>query len=225
MKRSEINAAIKKMEQLTAKCGFALPPFCNWSSADWNTKGTECDEIRDNMLGWDVTDYGEGHFDTLGLTLITIRNGNAKMPKYTKTYAEKLLMSEEKQISPMHFHFSKMEDIINRGGGNLVMRLYNSNEDGSFADTDVVVSSDGVQHKLPAGSTITLTPGQSITLTPGLYHEFWAETGSGTVLIGEVSQTNDDNIDNRFYQPLARFTQVEEDEPAYRVLCNEYPKA
>jgi ABC-type sugar transport system, auxiliary component len=44
------------------------------------------------------------------------------------------------------------------------------------------------------------------------------------VLIGEVSQTNDDNTDNRFYEPLTRFSSVEEDEAPYRLLCNEYPQ-
>ena len=224
MKRSEINQSIKKLEALAKENGFHLPPFCHWQPEDWQKKGDECDEIRDNMLGWDVTDYGEGHFDTLGLTLITIRNGNANNPRYDKSYAEKLIMSEEHQISPMHFHFSKMEDIINRGGGNLQMRLYNSNTDGSFADSDVEYQSDGVRCVVPAGSVITLLPGESITLTAGLYHEFWAEEGKGTVLIGEVSQTNDDNTDNRFYEPLARFAAIEEDEAPYRLLCNEYPK-
>ena len=224
MKRSEINRAIKKLEALAQENGFHLPPFCHWTPAAWAEKGAACDEIRDNMLGWDVTDYGEGHYDTLGLALITIRNGNAGNSKYDKSYAEKLIMSEENQISPMHFHFNKMEDIINRGGGNLVMRLYNANTDGSFADSDVAYQSDGVACVVPAGSVITLLPGESITLTPGLYHEFWAEEGKGTVLIGEVSQTNDDNTDNRFYEPLARFSSVEEDEAPYRLLCNEYPQ-
>ncbi|MDR0852920.1 MAG: D-lyxose/D-mannose family sugar isomerase [Clostridiales Family XIII bacterium] len=222
MKRSEINRAIKKLEKLAAANGFALPPFTGWTPAQWQEKGSECAEIRDNMLGWDVTDYGEGHFDTLGLTLITIRNGNATNPTYSKPYAEKLIMSEEHQISPMHYHYSKMEDIINRGGGNMQMRLYNSNEDGSFADTDVQVHSDGVFYTVPAGSVITFKPGQSITLAPYLYHEFWAEEGHGPVLIGEVSQTNDDNKDNRFKEPLSRFSEIEEDEPPYRLLCNEY---
>ena len=225
MKRSEINRSIKKLEMLARENGFNLPPFCHWLPDEWDEKGEDYDEIRDNMLGWDVTDYGEGHFDTLGLALITIRNGNANNPKYNKSYAEKLIMSEENQISPMHFHFNKMEDIINRGGGNLVMRLYNSSLDGGFAETDVEYRSDGVCHVVPAGSIITLLPGESITLPPGLYHEFWAEEGKGTVLIGEVSQTNDDNTDNRFYVPLARFSSVEEDEPPYRLLCNEYPAA
>ena len=50
MKRSEVNKAIKEMEALAAKHGFALPPFCNWTAEDWQDKGSEYDEIRDNML-------------------------------------------------------------------------------------------------------------------------------------------------------------------------------
>ena len=76
MKRSEINAVIRKFEALLDKYSFALPPFLSWTPEEWQTKGHEYDEIRDNMLGWDVTDYGMGQFDTLGLALITIRNGN-----------------------------------------------------------------------------------------------------------------------------------------------------
>lgn len=44
-------------------------------------------------------------------------------------------------------------------------------------------------------------------------------------LLGEVSQCNDDNTDNRFNPPVGRFPEIEEDEPPYRLLCNEYPKA
>ena len=44
-------------------------------------------------------------------------------------------------------------------------------------------------------------------------------------MLGEVSMCNDDVHDNRFYEPLGRFSTVEEDEPAYRLLCNEYPAA
>ena len=129
MKRSEINALIKKSEAFIASFQFALPPFCNWSPEDWKTKGHECDEIRDNMLGWDITDYGLGKFETYGMILITIRNGNQNNPKYTKPYAEKLLISEEEQVCTMHFHWNKQEDIINRGGGILCMQLYNSTAD------------------------------------------------------------------------------------------------
>lgn len=115
MKRSEINAAIKRMEAMAAAHGVVLPPFCGWTPAEWEDKGREYDEIRDTMLGWDVTDYGQGDFTKVGFSLITLRNGNLKLcAQYPKTYAEKLLYLEESQYSPMHFHWSKMEDIINR---------------------------------------------------------------------------------------------------------------
>ena len=70
MKRSEINAVIKKFEALLAEYKFALPPYLSFTPEEWAEKGHEYDEIRDNALGWDVTDYSEGHFDTLGLALI-----------------------------------------------------------------------------------------------------------------------------------------------------------
>ena len=175
------------------------------------------------MLGWDITDFGQGDFSKIGLFLITIRNGNQKMPeKYPKTYAEKLMIVREQQITPMHFHWNKMEDIINAGGGNLIIKLYNSTEDEKLADTDVVVSMDGVQQTFPAGTEVRLEPGQSITLTPGLYHRFWGEAGKGTVLVREVSMCNDDSNDNCFYDPAGRFPEIEEDEEPLHLLCNEY---
>ena len=70
----------------------------------------------------------------------------------------------------MHYHVYKMEDIINRGGGNVLIRVYNSTEDGKMADTDVIVHSDGCVYTVKAGTQIRLTPGESITVTRGLYH-------------------------------------------------------
>lgn len=224
MKRSDINKAIRKMEALLQTHRFLLPDFCGWTPADWADKGAEYDEIRDNMLGWDVTDYGMGEFHKLGLTLITIRNGNLSNPKYTKTYAEKIMLVEEGQISPMHFHWNKMEDIINRGGGNLVFKLYNATKDEGLADTDVEICQDGRRYMVKAGSEIILRPGQSLSLYPYYYHEFTVEPGTGDVLVGEVSMCNDDNTDNRFLEPLGRFPTIEEDEPPYRLLCTEYPR-
>ena len=92
MKRSEINTALKEMEQMLKDYRMALPPFCYFTPDEWMQKGHEYDEIRDNMLGWDITDYGMGDFDKFGFSLITIRNGNRAMAdKYPKGYAEKLL--------------------------------------------------------------------------------------------------------------------------------------
>ncbi len=226
MKRSEINRVIKKFEALLNEYKFALPPYLSFTPEEWSTLGHEYDEIRDNKLGWDVTDYGEGHFDTLGLALITIRNGNVKMPdKYKKPYAEKIMMCDSGQVSPMHFHWNKMEDIINRGGNDILFTFYNANkETEEFEDTDVLIMKDGRQYRLPAGSQVALKPGESFTLYPYLYHEFVIPEG-GPALIGEVSMCNDDDTDNRFKEPLGRFPTIEEDEAPYRLLCTEYPEA
>jgi len=227
MKRSQINAALKELESMCVKHGFVLPPFCNFSPEDWADKGHDYDEIRDNMLGWDITDYGQGDFDRIGFSLITLRNGNLKMAgKYPKTYAEKLLYLREGQYSPMHFHWSKMEDIINRGGGNVLIRVYNSLPDESIDYLkDVPVYMDGRAFTVPAGTQLRLCPGESITVQPYMYHDFNVEQGTGPVLLGEVSQCNDDSNDNRFEPPMGRFPAIEEDEPPYRLLCSEHPKA
>ena len=226
MKRSRINAAIRTFEALLAEHRFALPPFLSFTPEEWAEKGAEYDEIRDNALGWDITDYGLGDFERVGLSLITLRNGNVRDPRYTKTYAEKIMMVLPGQLSPNHFHWHKTEDIINRGGGTLGFRLWNADpETEERPDTDVEVFRDGRRYTVPAGTEILLQPGESLTLYPYCYHEFYVQPGTGYALIGEVSMCNDDNTDNRFEEPIGRFPTVEEDEPAYRLLCNEYPPA
>ena len=227
MKRSEINAALKELEAMVNEYKFALPPFCHFTPEQWQEKGHEYDEVRDCMLGWDITDYGMGDFDKMGFSLITIRNGNRNMAdKYPKVYAEKILYLKEGQYSPMHFHWFKTEDIINRGGGNVLIRVYNSNPDESINyETDVTVHTDGRTYTVPAGTQVRLTPGESIHIQQYMYHDFEIEPGTGAVLLGEVSQCNDDSNDNRFNPPMGRFPAIEEDEAPYRLLCNEYPPA
>jgi len=226
MKRSEINKALKEMEAFLNEYKFALPPFCSFTPDDWLSKGREYDEVRDNMLGWDITDYGLGDFYKTGFSLITIRNGNLAMKdKYAKTYAEKLLYLKEGQYAPLHFHWKKMEDIINRGGGNILIRVYNSTKDEQLDKVnDVEVNMDGRKTMVPAGTQVRLTPGESIAIQAFMYHDFTVEEGTGPVLLGEVSECNDDNTDNRFFEAIGRFPAIDEDEPPYRLLCNEYPK-
>ena len=118
-----------------------------------------------------------------------------------------------------------MEDIINRGGGNLIFRLWNATENGEPADTDVLISKDGRNYYVQAGEEILLTPGESLTLYPYYYHEFIVQPGSGKTLAGEVSKCNDDNTDNYFLEAQGRFPSIEEDEAPYRLLCTEYPPA
>ena len=238
MKRSEVNRALKEMEQMITDYRISLPPFCHFTPEEWKEKGHDYDEVRDNMLGWDITDYGLGDFEKVGFSLITIRNGNLKMKdKYTKTYAEKLLYIKEGQYSPMHFHWSKMEDIINRGGGTLILTLYNSTEadfadteggrngqPGEFADTPVTITVDGCRMTLPAGSQVTLKPGQSITLMPGQYHKWQGIPGTGPVMLFEVSACNDDNIDNRFHTAGKRIPEIDEDETPRHLIFDDYKK-
>jgi D-lyxose ketol-isomerase len=227
MKRSEINKALHELEDMCAKYKCYLPPFCHFTPEEWKTKGHDWDEVRDCMLGWDITDFGQGDFDKVGFSLITIRNGNRKMvDKYPKVYAEKLLFLKEGQYACNHFHWYKTEDIINRGGGNVLIRVFNALPDEEVdKESDVTVHTDGRTYVVPAGTQIRLTPGESIHITQRLYHDFSVEPGTGDVLLGEVSQCNDDNTDNRFNPPVGRFPAIEEDEKPYRLLCNEYPPA
>lgn len=225
MKRSKINKVIKDMEELIKNKQFMLPPFTKWTPDDWATKGPEYDEIRDNKLGWDITDFGLENFDKIGFALITLRNGNQNNNKYKKTYAEKLLMLYPNQSAPMHYHWSKMEDIINRGGNDVYITVYNGTEDGRRLDTDVEINTDGKLTTVHAGAKILLKPGESITISRYMYHDFYVPNEGGPVLLGEVSMCNDDDKDNRFYEPIGRFPEIEEDELPYRLLCNEYPAA
>ena len=224
MKRSEIDQRIAQAKQFFGRHSFRLPPFAYWTPAEWQRKGPEADEIRHNKLGWDLTDFGSGDFLKMGLLLFTIRNGNLKDPANVKNYAEKIMLVEEGQVTPFHFHWQKTEDIINRGGGNLVIELFQSDAQDNFTREEISVRCDGVQRRVSAGGKVVLTPGESITLTPRLYHKFYGEAGAGRVLVGEVSSVNDDATDNRFKDPIGRFPKIEEDGAALHCLCNEYPR-
>jgi len=67
-----------------------------------------------------------------------------------------------------------------------------------------------------------LTPGQSICLEPGIFHQFYGQEGYGKVLVGEVSTTNDDTIDNVFVNDNPRFPEIEEDEEPVHFLVSDY---
>jgi D-lyxose ketol-isomerase len=226
MTRSHINALIRDAEAFFAEHRFALPPFARWTLEEWHERGPEADEVREKRLGWDLTDFGSGDFARTGLLLVTLRNGEAKSPNAARNYAEKIMIVGEKQVTPWHFHWSKAEDIINRGGGELVIEVARATDDEArLSDHDVVIPCDGVARTLPPRGRIVLEPGESVTLLPRIYHTFYGAPGRGRILVGEVSRTNDDDADNRFLEPLGRFPEIEEDEPPYRLLCNEYPPA
>ncbi len=225
MKRSQINAIMRDALTFLSANRFYLPPFAHWTPTDWQGKGVECIDIVSQQLGWDITDFGSGDYERCGLFLFTIRNGtmaDLALPG-GKVYGEKVLVVGDNQITPTHYHYQKMEDIINRGGGKLVLRLWNSTESGdALAQTPVTVAVDGVQVTLGAGDELVLAPGESVCLPQRLWHTFWARRG--TVLVGEVSRVNDDQTDNRFLDPVGRFPKIVEDEPPLHLLYNDYAR-
>ena len=226
MKRSEINGIMREgLDFIEKEMNFRLPPFSHWTPSDWQSRGEEYTDIVKQQLGWDITDFGSGNFSKVGLLLFTIRNGNFEELTKTngKNYAEKVMVVMEEQVTPIHFHYQKMEDIINRGGGELVIQLWNSlsNEDLDLVN-NVFVSVDGVKTNVKAGATIVLTPGESVCLPQRNYHKFWGKKGKGKILVGEVSRVNDDYVDNHFYEKVGRFAEIEEDGPPMHLLSGDY---
>jgi D-lyxose ketol-isomerase len=230
MQRSFINRKIREAIAFCESHDFHLPRWAYWPASEWASVGEEADDVRRCGLGWDVTDFGSNDYANVGLLAFTIRNGSIVDVKRTpgaKDYCEKLLLVDEGQVTPTHFHWAKMEDIINRAGGRLTIQLWLADPETETLDEEheLSVSIDGIQRVVAPGGTVVLEPGESITLCPYVYHNFHAEKGRGMVLGGEVSRVNDDANDNRFPRSLPRFSAIEEDEPPAYLLCAEYPKA
>ncbi len=225
MKRSTINRIMAESDDMIRRYGFCLPPFAYWSPDEFKSRANDARHLIDARCGWDITDYGDGDFDRMGLFLFTLRNGVQRdLAKGAgMCYAEKLLISRQDQLSPMHTHVLKAEDIINRGGATLVVELYGSDAAGGFAeDQGGVVWCDGIRRAFAPGEKLRLAPGESVTLRPGDWHAFWGE--GGDVLIGEVSTVNDDETDNIFRAPIGRFAQIEEDEDPTHLLVSDYAR-
>ena len=223
MKRSRINNILREGEEMIKSHGFVLPPFANWTPETFKAKKEVAGHVIDARCGWDVTDYGVGRYDEMGLLLFTLRNGRLAdlQSGQGMCYAEKLLISKQDQLSPRHTHVIKAEDIINRGGATLIIELYGSDDVGNFAeDRGGVVWCDGIRRDYAPGEKLSLAPGESVTLQPGDWHAFWGE--GGDVLIGEVSTVNDDETDNIFREPIGRFSQIEEDVAPDRLLVSDY---
>ncbi|RFC62430.1 D-lyxose/D-mannose family sugar isomerase [Fulvimarina endophytica] len=223
MKRSDINRIMAEASELIARHGFTLPPFARWTPQEFRARRSKARHIIESRCGWDVTDYGAGRFEEMGLFLFTLRNG--RLADLTAgrgmCYAEKLLITRERQLSPMHTHVLKAEDIINRGGATLVVELFGSDEAGRFsADAGGRVMCDGIERAFGPGERLRLAPGESVTLMPGDWHAFWAE--GGDVLVGEVSTVNDDEEDNIFREPIGRFSTIEEDVEPTHLLVSDY---
>jgi D-lyxose ketol-isomerase len=223
MKRSRINDIIAQSDDMMRSFGFVLPPWAYWTPDEFKARAGEAAAVIEARNGWDITDYGAGDFDKMGLFLFTLRNGRlADLQRGGgMCYAEKLLISKQDQLSPMHTHVIKAEDIINRGGATLVVELFGSDADGHFDETTGgTVWCDGLQRDYGPGEKLRLAPGESVTLMPGDWHAFWGD--GGDVLIGEVSTVNDDETDNIFREPIGRFANIQEDAAPTHLLVSDY---
>lgn len=222
MDRSTINEIIAESDAFIRSHGVHLPPFAYFSPQELKAHVLDAPSIRDRFLGWDITDYGQGKFDELGLFLFTTRNGLQSniASGQGMLYAEKVMISGESQISPMHRHVTKTEDIINRGGGDLVLELFTDGGEGIDESLPVEVQSDGRVVRLKGGELLRLKPGESVTLEPHVWHAFWGE--GGKVLIVEVSNVNDDRTDNIFRDPIGRFSTVNENTEPTHLLVSDY---
>jgi D-lyxose ketol-isomerase len=225
LKRSRINEIMAQADEMIRSHGFTLPPWAYWSPEEFVARKADAANVISARNGWDITDYGAGNYEEMGLFLFTLRNGRlADLQRGGgMCYAEKLLVSKQDQLSPMHTHVIKAEDIINRGGATLVVELYGSDAEGHFDETaGGTVFCDGIERQYAPGEKLKFAPGESVTLMPGDWHAFWGE--GGDVLIGEVSTVNDDETDNVFREPIGRFAEIEEDVAPTHLLVSDYRK-
>ena len=212
MKRSEINQIIKKSKSYFNKNNFYLPPWSSWTLKEWKRNINFAKIAYESQIGWDITDFGKNNFQKEGSVLFCIRNGNKKSKK-SISYSEKLMLLMPNQKIPFHFHKNKTEDIINKCNGVLELGLYASDDQFNKKKESFILNIDSKPIKIKPNTKIFLQPGQSITIQPYLCHYFKSSNkNKKTLIVGEVSSSNDDNSDNYFPDKNLRFSKIEEDE-------------
>jgi D-lyxose ketol-isomerase len=216
MKRSEINRQMRDAEATFARHGVVPPPWALWSPAEWAQNPERARFCVEHQMGWIITDFGSGDFARRGLILLVTRNGIFGRPA-ERVYAEKYIVMLDGQEAPYHYHRTKTEDIVARGGGDLGLDLVNVDAAGRPIEAPVRILVDGDIRTVPARAPVRLKAGESLTLPPLQAHRFYGWPGTGTTLVAEISEVNDDLTDNYFLEPFGPMP-IEEDEPAYHPL-------
>lgn len=182
MKRSDVNRIVERATRFFAEGGWTLPPSPRW----------------------DVTDFGLGNFNKWGLVLVNLAE--------EQEYCEKLMYARKNQVTPVHSHRNKKEDIICRKGV-LMIQVWHHRPDLPAPTPTFRLKRNGTWQTVQNSDTLRLEAGERVTLPPGIWHEFYPL--SEECIIGEVSTANDDQHDNFFLNPaIGRFSDIEEDEPA-----------
>lgn len=218
MKRSKINNIIKEAIVYLNTQKFYLPEWAYWTFDEWKKHALQCKNIFNANLGWDVFS-GADDFYKIGAVLFTIRNGESVEQR---PYCEKIIVLEEGQELPYHYHKDKTEDIICRSEGDLGFQISMADSQGKLKEDSIEIEVDGIYKTLGFQEELILRKGQSLTLYPLMYHRFYAKKNK--ILVGEVSKINDDNSDNFFLDDIKRFPVVEEDEDIVYPLVNDYAK-
>ena len=89
MKRSQINTAIDNAHRALSEHGVRLPPTPTGPRRLAQGR-TDYARVTRNGLGWAVTDFGQGNFDQVGITMFDVRNGNVERPEEGTPYGEKI---------------------------------------------------------------------------------------------------------------------------------------
>ena len=208
MLRSKVNSHIKLSLNYLLKKNYNLPIWASWNFSKWKRNTKLAKKISTYQLSWDITDFGSDNFDKIGLTLFTLRNGTLS-EKNNIQYAEKLMVLKPNQAIPYHYHKRKIEDIINRYGGELELGLYHTNNDKKIINYEI----DSKTKHIKPFKKIKISEGQSIRLFPFCCHYFKSPLKNKKLLIiGEVSSVNNDNNDNFFPSNAPRFNKIVEDE-------------
>ncbi len=205
---------IKDAELLFELNGFRLPPFAYLMPSEWLTKSASYSELRHNGLGWMCTDFGADHGAVIRFIL---RRGDPEAEKYRKPYSEEIFMCRKGTSVPPHCHLSRMQDIVNRGGGVLTVRILGTRK----GMENVTLRKDGFTFTVHQYGLVKLCEGESLTIPAGCIHEICAD--GDDVAVSEISTfmciTSDDYFTVR--KP-ARSLKLEEDEPPYRLLISDY---
>ena len=224
MKRSFINARIEAMLESCERHGARLPPFALRGEDDYRADPAAAARILDGGLGWNVVEFQPGAFAKAGLGVFTLRMGDWRHLSHGRgrLYGEKLLLAEDGQRTPLHYHIVKTEDIVNRGGAKFVVELVRVDRAGAPLNERFRALKDVRTLDLQPGARVTLEPGESLTLEPFIAHAFWAE--GGATLAGEISLANDDLSDNYFLPALAAPAPIDEDAPRRFITVRDLPK-